>query len=771
MAADQGASEKTLDAVAKQLANVNSGISEQVSLSEQAGFHQRKAMAIAADSATELAQPVATLVRQGEAQIEAAQDAARSAAEAAREAARKGDGDGPEIAVKIEMEEESGGLFKNMKLGSLIKTFGGWIFSGLSAAFTWLSTSIGPSLLKFVKGFSPWALIITGISLAIKDGIAGMFAAEDMGVSKTAGFIGGFLGGAAKGGIANAFANAGKWALVGAGIGALLGVGIFSIPGAIIGGLLGAALGGILGYIGGEKIAKGADEVGGWFKKQFDNLIMAPIKAIWDVIAPDWIKNIDFTWDDLMPPALTKLFSGKYFTVDFPKFTWMDLFPKFLVDLFNNIKVAGKDVSFGWKDLLPKFLVKFFAGEYSKEGSFQWSDLLPEFINKIIGVATTGWEKTEFTWKSLVPNFIVKLIEGTEIKPTGTFSWKDLVPGFVWKLVDGATAAAKTDEGFIWSNLLPDWLKGAWDSTVGLAKQTYFGWKNLMPDWLQPYITTAEGGVSKALGVVGSWNWKSLLPKFIQDFITDPTQLAGDEYKFNWKDLLPEFIRNLLGDKKIDSVVKTAGLAMDWWKSLLPDFIVNIMEGKSPFADRDESTDLKKAQEAKDKLGAGMSETAAVLGLPSGEEMLAGVDWSTFDFGTWFMGSLDLNIGQKLKGMLTDVIGFAEGGIVGMGPVGEKSMASAMGLESGGLFTLSQGEFVLDNQAAQTFLQAAMILKGQDLSGMSLANLQRDKVEAGVGGTTMIVNNTSTNQVNSSQPVVLPVMSPSPASPETRMNG
>ena len=49
---------------------------------------------------------LAELVNQGEAQIEAAQDAAASAAEAAREAARAGDGDGPEIAVKLEMEEE-----------------------------------------------------------------------------------------------------------------------------------------------------------------------------------------------------------------------------------------------------------------------------------------------------------------------------------------------------------------------------------------------------------------------------------------------------------------------------------------------------------------------------------------------------------------------------------------------------------------------------------------------------------------------------------------
>ena len=206
-----------------------------------------------------------TLVGQGQSQIDAAEDAAAAQREAAREAARAADSDGPEIAVKVEMEDESGGMWKKLKLGSLVTSLMGFVSTGISTAMNWLGTQFGPKLLTQFAKFSPWALIIAGLSLAIKDGITGMFNAEDMGVSKTAGFIGGFLGGGAKGGIANAFANAGKWALVGAGIGALMGVGIFSIPGAIIGGLLGAVLGGILGWIGGEKIAKGADSVGVWF--------------------------------------------------------------------------------------------------------------------------------------------------------------------------------------------------------------------------------------------------------------------------------------------------------------------------------------------------------------------------------------------------------------------------------------------------------------------------------------------------------------------------
>jgi hypothetical protein len=98
-----------------------------------------------------------------------------------------------------------------------------------------------------------------------------------------------------------------------------------------------------------------------------------------------------------------------------------------------------------------------------------------------------------------------------------------------------------------------------------------------------------------------------------------------------------------------------------------------------------------------------------------------------------------------------------EGGFIGMSPFATGTIGKTMGLESGGLFTLSQGEFVLDNQAAQIFLQAAMILKGQDLSGTSLMDLQRvsSATQQTGGGMVNIVNN-SPQQVNQSQQMFMP---------------
>jgi hypothetical protein len=221
--------------------------------------------------------------------------------------------------------------------------------------------------------------------------------AEDWGTSKVSGFFGAFFGGTGSG-IKNAFKNAGKWALIGAGVGGLIGL----LPGAIIGGLLGAAFGGILGYIGGETLAKSFDGIGAWFQKQFDKLILGPIKAVWDFIAPDWAKSVTDTmqWSDLLPPGLTKLFNGEYFTFDMPEFTWTDIFPGFLVDFFTNVtKVVGA-TSWSWMDLLPPFLTKFFTGAYAPgKEEFKWQDLVPEFIWKVIEVAKTAWADTPFTWR------------------------------------------------------------------------------------------------------------------------------------------------------------------------------------------------------------------------------------------------------------------------------------------------------------------------------------------------------------------------------------
>ena len=125
---------------------------------------------------------------------------------------------------------------------------------------------------------------------------------------------------------------------------------------------------------------------------------------------------------------------------------------------------------------------------------------------------------------------------------------------------------------------------------------------------------------------------------------------------------------------------------------------------------------------------------------------------------------------QLLQGLIPK--GMAKGGVVGMSPFADLSIGKALGLESGGLFTLSQGEFVLDNQAAQTFLSAAMILKGQDLSGQSLMNLQREQsaglAEQGQSVASVNVMNSPSTQINQSSGVVFPTARIEPQNFELR---
>ena len=129
----------------------------------------------------------------GEAQVDAAEDAARLSAETLREAARKGDEAGPEIAIKVETEE-SPGLFKKLKLGGLAMSFLGSALTGLTTAFSWLGNMFGPKLLMKMKAVAPWAMILTGLTMAIEDGITGWMKAESWGTSKVSGFLGGFFG-------------------------------------------------------------------------------------------------------------------------------------------------------------------------------------------------------------------------------------------------------------------------------------------------------------------------------------------------------------------------------------------------------------------------------------------------------------------------------------------------------------------------------------------------------------------------------------------------
>jgi len=353
-----------------------------------------------------------------------------------------------------------GNLFKKGGIKKMIATLGATFGTGISTAFASVGkvfvTTIGPQLLKLV---GPLALI-AGIALAVKDGIAGYFMSDEWGVSKTSAVMGSVLGGTGSG-FKNAFANAGKWALIGVGIGMIGGP-----IGMIIGGLVGGAIGGILGYIGGEKLASSFDAIGTWFKDSF--------MAIWDVVMPDWVKQIDFQWTDIFPTMLVKLFKGEYFTVDVPSFSWYSLFPNFLVEWFKGTAEKISEKPWSWTDIFPKFLKDFFSGEIAKDTYvFSWTDLFPEWMVKIFDSTAEAFVETPFHWYSLFPDWLVNIIKGVKVTGgTDAWEWTDLFPGWLTKVFKAGKEKGTTEKGFDWTLLLPDWMAGAWDSTKAIGEKT-----------------------------------------------------------------------------------------------------------------------------------------------------------------------------------------------------------------------------------------------------------------------------------------------------------
>ena len=126
------------------------------------------------------------------------------------------------------------------------------------------------SILKGIGIVAKIGAIASVFIAPIIDGILGYFKADEWGVSKMSGIIGGVLGGG-EGGIFNMFMNAGKWAIMGAAAGTL----IFPGVGTVIGGIAGAIVGAILGFFGGDKIAKLMDSIGAWFSDKWRSLKVA----------------------------------------------------------------------------------------------------------------------------------------------------------------------------------------------------------------------------------------------------------------------------------------------------------------------------------------------------------------------------------------------------------------------------------------------------------------------------------------------------------------
>ena len=93
---------------------------------------------------------------------------------------------------------------------------------------------------------------------------------------------------------------------------------------------------------------------------------------------------------------------------------------------------------------------------------------------------------------------------------------------------------------------------------------------------------------------------------------------------------------------------------------------------------------------------------------------------------------------------IAPITGLQRGGLVGSPITGNITP-----LESGGLFTLSKGEFVLDNQASELFMKAAAMLAGS-----------RDMARGENGGQPIIINNNNvdnSSRVSTRQNVSVPM--------------
>ena len=301
-----------------------------------------------------------TLVDQGRATLLQQEAVAASETEARKEAARaKKDKAGVQDVNVLNWqetkEEEGGGLFASLKemlmmkwsmggmsLGSLFKkgglkklllTLGTTLFGGIKTAFASVGMGIkgllGPTLMKFL---SPMALI-TGLVLAVKDGISAMGSSMDWGVGKISAFLGGFFGGEADGGVMNMFKNMGKWALIGAGIGSVV-----PVVGTLLGGLVGAAIGGLLGLIGAKRIAKAFSAVGAWLKNAWIG-VSEFVKDIWNKVVT-WFTSL-WSW------ASEGIAAGWTGLTGFISEKWEQVKAWF----FNALSWASEGLSAGWTGL------------------------------------------------------------------------------------------------------------------------------------------------------------------------------------------------------------------------------------------------------------------------------------------------------------------------------------------------------------------------------------------------------------------------------------
>lgn len=260
-----------------------------------------------------------------------------------------------------------GSLFKKGGLKALLATLGTTLFGGIKTAFASVGTGIkgllGPTLMKFL---SPMALI-TGLVLAVKDGISAMGKSMDWGVGKISAFLGGFFAGEADGGVMNMFKNAGKWALIGAGVGSVI-----PVVGTALGGLVGMVIGGILGLFGAKKLAKAFSAIGSWLSEKW-TAVTGFIKDIWGKVTgwftEQWTKIKEWLFSALS--FSTDTFSEGWTSLSgFVSEKWKAV-KKWFEDLLTFESEGGEKIGIGEKIIelfkkIPDKIIELFKNIVEK---------------------------------------------------------------------------------------------------------------------------------------------------------------------------------------------------------------------------------------------------------------------------------------------------------------------------------------------------------------------------------------------------------------------
>jgi phage-related protein len=313
--------------------------------------------------------------------------------------------------------------------GGMVGDVLGGVLSGILARFgmkvpdfiTRLAVQYGGVLMPVIA-------IAGGILWAAIDGIRGFFMSDEWGVSKVSGSLGAILGGMGSG-FTGAISNMGKWALIGGGIGFFAG----GPPGAIAGALIGAAIGAILGWIGGERIAKGFDAVGRWFKSVWDDIIdgvatvlgwfMYDIPKAWnDAVAIvkdsiDWIMKI-----------VSKVWTATIDAVNKGIGWLMEVVPKVWT---ATIDAVNKGIT--WlTEAVPKAWKATIA---SVSKGMKWlTNVVPKVWSEIVGLLKQG-----IGWiMKIVPELWGKMIA------TVKRVWGELTAGFEDGIIIGIKHFAKT---------------------------------------------------------------------------------------------------------------------------------------------------------------------------------------------------------------------------------------------------------------------------------------------------------------------------------------